>query len=447
MDAPPRGRPRAILRDGAAARRRGFRFRAARRRGKLGGVKARRRAASALRRGPADAGDPSEYRLVRRTADACRRNYLGRRDVLDVGVGLKYRAGRRSGEGLCVQFCVRRKLRRPGARRLPRFVFARRRNGALDRGRRVATDVIALGRPRFLAGARLRSASPRCAAASRQALAGARLRSASPRCAAASRQALVGARLRSASPRCAAASRQALVGARLRSASPRCAAASRPCACAAGTPLEAPGELGTLTLLFRNRPDGRFYGLTCAHVAGSLESSPPADPRLASACCRARVFATTVANSVAERGVVDWDIAIARLEPGCTPQPERRVEGSRCRLRRLRAASAILPGSFVECAAARSGRFPAVVSSDARSLRLRLDRTPYRVRNLFLIEARLLPGDSGGLVFDADEAIGTLVAVAGGDAPGRTGFGLFQPLEGALGHLAERCGFPLRCFD
>jgi hypothetical protein len=427
MDAPPRGRPRAILRDGAAARRRGFRFRAARRRGKLGGVKARRRAASALRRGPADAGDPSEYRLVRRTADACRRNYLGRRDVLDVGVGLKYRAGRRSGEGLCVQFCVRRKLRRPGARRLPRFVFARRRNGALDRGRRVATDVIALGRPRFLAGARLRSASPRCAAASRQAL--------------------VGARLRSASPRCAAASRQALVGARLRSASPRCAAASRPCACAAGTPLEAPGELGTLTLLFRNRPDGRFYGLTCAHVAGSLESSPPADPRLASACCRARVFATTVANSVAERGVVDWDIAIARLEPGCTPQPERRVEGSRCRLRRLRAASAILPGSFVECAAARSGRFPAVVSSDARSLRLRLDRTPYRVRNLFLIEARLLPGDSGGLVFDADEAIGTLVAVAGGDAPGRTGFGLFQPLEGALGHLAERCGFPLRCFD
>jgi hypothetical protein len=345
-------------------------------------VKARRRAASALRRGPADAGDPAEYRLLRRTAAACRRNYLGRRDVLDVGVGLKYRAGRRSGEGLCVQFCVRRKLRRPGARRLPRFVFARRRDGALDRGRRVATDVVALGRPRFLAGARLRSASPRGAAA------------------------------------------------------------SRPC-CAAGTRLEAPGELGTLTLLFRNRPDGRFYALTCAHVAGSLESSPPADPRLASACCRARVFATTVASSVAERGVVDWDIALARLEPGCTPQPERRVEGSRRRLRRLRAASAILPGSFVECAGARSGRFAGVVASDARSLRVRLDGTPYRVRNLFLIEARLLPGDSGGLVFDADEAVGTLVAVAGA----RPGFGLFQPLEGALGHLAERCGFPLRCFD
>jgi hypothetical protein len=287
--------------------------------------------------------------------------------VLDVGVGPKYRGGRRSGDGLCVQFCVRRKLRRPGARRLPRFVFARRRDGALDRGRRVATDVVALGRPRF--------------------------------------------------------------------------------ACAAGARLEAAGELGTLTLLFRNRPDGRFYAVTCAHVAGSLEGSPPADPRLASACCRARVFATTVASSVAERGVVDWDIALARLEPGCTPQPERRVEGSRRRLGRLRPASAIRPGSFVECAAARSGRFPAVVASDARSLRVRLDGIPYRVRNLFLIEARLLPGDSGGLVFDADEAVGTLVAVAGEDAPGRPGFGLFQPLEGALGHLAERCGFPLRCFD
>jgi hypothetical protein len=364
------GRSRAILRERALGPRRRFRFRAAGRRGKLRGVKARRRVASAPGPDPSDPpdpADPGEYRRLRRTASACRRNYLGRRDVLDVGVGLKYRAGRRSDEGLCVQFCVRRKLRRPGARRLPRFVYARRRDGALDRGRRVATDVVALGSPRF--------------------------------------------------------------------------------ACGAGTLLQAPGELGTLTLLFRNRPDGRFYGLTCAHVAGSLERSPPADPRLASPCCRARRFATTVASSVAERGVVDWDIALARLEPGCTPRPERRVEGSPRRLRRLRAASVILPGSFVECAAARSGRFSAVVASDARTLRVRLDRVEYRVRNLFLIEARLLPGDGGAPVFAGAVGVGTLVAVAGDDAPGRAGWGLFQPLDGALDHLAERCGFPLRCFD
>jgi hypothetical protein len=122
------------------------------------------------------------------------------------------------------------------------------------------------------------------------------------------------------------------------------------------------------------------------------------------------------------------------------------VQGSRVRLHRLRPAAEVFPGTAVECATARSGVFPAVVASDARSLRVRLDARPYLVRNLYLIQARLFPGDSGGLVFDGDEAIGTLVATAGDDAPGRVGWGLFQPLEGALEDLTARCGFPIRPF-
>jgi len=323
-------------------------------------VKARRRPASAFRPGSSERG------LLRRTAAACRRRYLGWPNVLDVGVGLKFRSGRLGDENPCVQFCVRRKLRRP-AHRLPRFVYARRRDGKIDRRRRIPTDVVVVRSPRF--------------------------------------------------------------------------------ACGAGTRLEAPGELGTLTLLFRNRPDGGYYLLTCAHVAGSLERSPPPDPRLESECCRGAPFATTVANSVAERGAVAFDVAIGRLERACTPRPVRRVEGSRTRLRRLRPAAAIFPGARVDCATARSGAFSAVVASDARALRVRLDGTAYLVRNLFLIQARLLPGDSGGLVFDREEAIGILVALAGDDAPGHVGWGLFQPLEGAIQHLADRCGFPLRPFE
>ncbi len=323
-------------------------------------MKARRKSAVPLRRGSSERG------LLRRTAAACRRRYLGWTNVLDVGVGLKFRSGRLGDEEPCVQFCVRRKLRRPGEHRLPRFVYARRRDGKVDRNRRIPTDVVVIRSPRF--------------------------------------------------------------------------------ACGAGTRLEAAGELGTLTLLFRNRPDGGYYLLTCAHVAGSLERSPPPDPRLESECCRGAPFATTLANSVAERGAVAFDIAIARLERACTPRPVRRVQGSRIRLQRLRPAAAIFPGAPVECATARSGAFSAVVASDARSLRVRLDGSDYLVRNLFLIQARLLPGDSGGLVFEGDEAIGILVAVAGDDAPGRIGWGLFQPLEGAIQHLAEQCGFPLRPF-
>jgi hypothetical protein len=243
-------------------------------------------------------------------------------------------------------------------------VYARGRGGAIDRRRRIPTDVIALGRVRF--------------------------------------------------------------------------------ACAAGTRLDAAGERGTLTLLFRNRPDGKTYALTCAHVAGDLLRSPPADPRLRSRCCRRRVFATTIASSVAAGRAVDWDVAIARVESACTPQPALRVAGSKRALRRLRPAAGILPGRFVACAASRSGRFRALVASDARALRVRLDGVEYRVRNLFLLRARVLPGDSGGLVFDGDEAIGILVATAGEGAPG---FGLFQPLAGAFAHVARRAGIPLRLFD
>ena len=92
---------------------------------------------------------------------------------------------------------------------------------------------------------------------------------------------------------------------------------------------------------------------------------------------------------------------------------ELRVEGSRDPLRRLRAPGAILPGDRVECATARSGRLAAVVASDVRSLRIRLDRVVYRVRNLFLLDARPQPGDSGGLVFDAAGPIANVMGSAG----------------------------------
>jgi len=305
--------------------------------------------------------------VLRRTAAACRRQYRYHRNVLDVGVGVKYRAGRRSSAGLCVQFCVSRKQRRPGASRLPGFVYARRRDGSPDRRRRIPTDVVVVRDARF--------------------------------------------------------------------------------ACVAGVRLDAPGETGTLTLLFRNRSDGAFYLLTCAHVAGSLAHSPPADPRLASRCCPGGVFARTVAQSVALRGAVDWDVALAKVEARCVAQPDRRVLGSRTPLRRLRAPEAIVPGDRVECATARSGRFVAWVASDARSLRIRLARVVYRVRNLFLLEARPRPGDSGGLVFDGDEAVGILVAVAGDGSAGQSGWGLFQPLAGAIAHLEAHYGIPLRVFE
>ena len=308
---------------------------------------------------------PLAYPELRRLSEACRARYGRLRNVLDVGVGLKFEGGAPVGDALCIQFCVSRKTRPRGRDRLPRFVYARRRDGSLDRSRRVATDVVVVKGARF--------------------------------------------------------------------------------ACGAGTRLDAPGEFGSQTLLFRNASDGLYYLLTCAHVAGDLQRSPPVDPRLDSDCCPGRQFATTLLNSTHTQGAVEWDVALARLEGACTPKPTLQVEGSGVPLRRIRPQAEIVPGAFVECAAARSGGFPARIASDARSFDLVLDGAEYRVHNLLLLQARLLPGDSGGLVYDGDEAVGLLVGVAG-DAAGNQGWGLFQPLEGALDYLAARCGFPLSVF-
>jgi hypothetical protein len=89
-----------------------------------------------------------EHDVLRRTAGACRRVYRRYPNVIDVTWGLKLRGGRRVRGVECIQFFVRRKPRREralGRARLPRFVYARRPDGALDRELRIPTDVIELG--------------------------------------------------------------------------------------------------------------------------------------------------------------------------------------------------------------------------------------------------------------------------------------------------------------
>jgi hypothetical protein len=306
------------------------------------------------------------YAALKRVSEACRRRYRRYRNVLDVGVGLKFKNGTAVEDSLCIQFCVSKKTRSTGRHRLPQYVYARHRNGSPDRRHRVATDVVVVSNARF--------------------------------------------------------------------------------SCAAGSQLDAPGESGTLNLLFRNSDDGLYYLLTCAHVAGDLRQSPPADPRLESDCCAGRLSAITLLNSIHSGGAVTWDIALARLEARCTPQPVLQVDGSRVPIERIRPRYEIVPGAPVECVAARSGAFAARIASDAREFTLFLDGVEYRVQNLFLIQARLQRGDSGGLVYDGSEAVGILVGIAGEDADQHQGWGLFQPLDGALEHLRENCGFPLLIF-
>src|SRR5262245_58716642 len=255
------------------------------------GARRRRRGTDGARRA---------HPALTRAAERARRRYGRGRGVLGVGTGLKY-VGGRPRDLLCVQFYVRRKLRRPGRRRLPRFVYARRRDGSIDRSRPVPTDVIELRRLGF--------------------------------------------------------------------------------ACRAGEPIEALGELGTLTLLFRNKAarDGGHYVLTCAHVAGDVGQSPPADPALRAACCGAGLLAETLVNATHARGVLAYDIAVGEVAAACLPRAELRVVGSPRVLRRFRPGREVAAGMSVSCAFPVSNAVAGTVASHRIALPLVLDNREYLV--------------------------------------------------------------------
>jgi hypothetical protein len=213
-------------------------------------------------------------------------------------------------------------------------------------------------------------------------------------------------------------------------------------ACKAGTEIGVIGETGTLTLLFRNKIAGQdgFYLITCAHVAGDVRQSPPVDPRIESSCCKSeRVFATTIANSTHAAEAVEYDIALARILPECLPQPELQVAGSASILRRFLSSADIRPGMTLDCAFARSNTVSAIVASLRTSLPLELDGHTYQVHNLFLINQSPRPGDSGGLLYNGQDAVGILVGMS-------EGWGLFQPFDEAFDFLKRISPVAIRCF-
>jgi len=302
----------------------------------------------------------SENRGLERAAAACRRNYR-QRNIVGIGIGVKLTAGALS-DPLCVQFYVRRKRKHP-TRPLPHFVYARRRDGGVDRKRRFPTDVIELGRPRF--------------------------------------------------------------------------------ACRGGSAVEAVGELGTITLIVESRggAEPARYLITCAHVLGDLQSSPPVDAKLRSTCCPSiGPFATTLASSVARRGSVDYDVALAVISSPCAAASVPHTIAPDTVVRDLLPADQILPGMTLECAFPVSNVVSARVVSRRISLPLRLGRRELQVKHLYLLHAAPQPGDSGGPLRTGASLAGILVGMAGG-------FGLFQPFAEAFAHLQPISPLPISLFE
>lgn len=95
--------------------------------------------------------------VLEATIAASRKRYGQYPNVIGIGSGLKVTKGHvqfnKAGEidtTPCIHFYVRHKvLDVPSGSRLPRFVYARTPEGLVDRTRRIPTDVVSIGSPRF----------------------------------------------------------------------------------------------------------------------------------------------------------------------------------------------------------------------------------------------------------------------------------------------------------
>jgi hypothetical protein len=208
-------------------------------------------------------------------------------------------------------------------------------------------------------------------------------------------------------------------------------------ACSAGSQLSRTGETGALTLLFRNRLDpaaGQYLGFTCAHVVGDLLRSRPVSPWVWSSCCPAVVPLGETAVTTSLRGhELDYDIALIRLNEraprGC--QLRDRTTRHGVPLKSFLRSEDIRIGTQLRCDFPASNVAAATVSLPRGTVFMDVGGRRCAVKNAFTLRARVLPGDSGGLLYTGDRAAGILF----GRSP--DGLGWFHALGDAVRHLAS----------
>lgn len=213
-------------------------------------------------------------------------------------------------------------------------------------------------------------------------------------------------------------------------------------ACGGGAPIEADSEEGTITLIFRNRaPRGNraWYLLTCSHVASDLNASPPDDPAIeAAACVRAPTFANTIKNTLPKRQHLGYDIALAELtsearnelgSAGLTAL-DGRVSEDGTRLTAFIDRADLRPSLAVQCQLGVSGARNGRVTWGPGPVRARLGGDWLELNDVYMTNIRAVPGDSGGIVFSDDLAVGLIFARS------EAHMAWLQPLEPAVQHLA-----------
>jgi hypothetical protein len=202
-------------------------------------------------------------------------------------------------------------------------------------------------------------------------------------------------------------------------------------ACGAGSLLDAPGDHGLITLIFRNKAEAgnRYYLVSCAHVAGDVHRSPPAYSELTCDRSAAEPFARTLVNATARANELAYDIALARIEERAQPLRELRIRGERFSLKSFLPRRFLQPGLGVS-AVLRNRTVRGAIDSLEVSASVGYGGRTCRVHNLFGLNVAARKGDSGGLIYRRTQAVGIVVAAS------QAGWLWFQPLQSAIAFLS-----------
>src|SRR5205823_8498162 len=119
-----------------------------------------------------------------------------------------------------------------------------------------------------------------------------------------------------------------------------------------------------------------------------------------------------------------------------------RVSGAGARLTGFIDADSIRPGLDVEFQLGESDGLQGTVQSYESSFSVNLRGREYEVAHLYTVNSRVVPGDSGGIVYAADQAVGVVVAQSPDAA-----WAWVQRLESALSYLNSiQPTSSIRCF-
>lgn len=203
------------------------------------------------------------------------------------------------------------------------------------------------------------------------------------------------------------------------------------------------GSTGTANLIFRNKDgsDSQLL-LTCAHVVGDLSASPASgELRGGNRSCLFR--AQTRANTVVQRGELEFDIALGEFLFSTAHFSDLGVAGLPTEFRRFGTPEDLERDAVLDCVSPISGDRTLSVRSEVTEFRQ--VETPsgakVTVHNLIACQGTAEVGDSGGIVFVGDRAVGIVVAKADAN------WVFIHELSSAVRHLEAVSGGPIVCFD